>query len=94
MHPDPYDSEVAIVALSVAMTFTFTFIGLLACIIVTSADGKKNYNKVLEDNKSLIALIDERLSTENKLDMSLDEIVRLNKLRGRTERRSMRLRMA
>jgi hypothetical protein len=84
-----YDLGLMIGAVSVGTALVLWFvimIGLLFIIIANNYDLKERI-EVAAPSVSLLETIDEKLSTENKLDTSLDDIIHMTRLRAKTERR-------
>jgi len=93
---DVCQNDTAMVALSVSLGLTFGIlmftVGFICCAVSYMndyAEDQAKPSRTVRDT-NLITVIDEKLLIENKLNMSLDEIVRLTRLRERTQRRLRR----
>jgi len=79
-----YESEASIAAYSVAMAFSVVgFLSIALCIVISICP----VPDTSDDDKSVLDLLDKKLLPENKLNMSLDEIIRLQGLRERMKYR-------
>jgi hypothetical protein len=90
------NTELEIVAYSVAMALTSWFVLLLTIVGFIIYERVSLPTAVLVEDKikdahvtTTIELIDEKLTPDNKLDMDLDTIVSLTRLRNRQLRRQV-----